>query len=124
MKKTVSLFLILICTIIISAVSVSAQEYTLNTEFHNKYMDGAGDGRFNPDGNVTRAQMCHIIYNLLNAKPEIVKTFDDVYENDWYYDSVKDIAADYGFKEKKISNILFETRKKLKQFLEQEGYHI
>lgn len=42
----------------------------------------------------------------------------------WYYDSVKDIAADYGFKEKKISNILFETRKKLKQFLEQEGYHI
>lgn len=42
----------------------------------------------------------------------------------WYYDSVKDIATDYGFKEKKISNILFETRKKLKQFLEQEGYYI
>ena len=42
----------------------------------------------------------------------------------WYYDSVKDIAADYGFKEKKVSNILFETRKKLKHFLEQEGYYI
>ena len=42
----------------------------------------------------------------------------------WYYDSVKDIAADYGFKEEKVSNILFNMRKKLKRFLEQEGYSI
>ena len=42
----------------------------------------------------------------------------------WYYESVKDIAADYGFKEKKVSNILFEMRKKLKRFLEQEGYNL
>ena len=42
----------------------------------------------------------------------------------WYYESVKDIAADYGFKEKKVSNILFETRKKLKRFLELEGYNL
>lgn len=42
----------------------------------------------------------------------------------WYYDSVKEIAADYGFKEEKVSNILFNMRKKLKQFLEREGYNI
>lgn len=42
----------------------------------------------------------------------------------WYYDSVKDIAADYGFKEEKVSNILFQMRKKLRQFLEREGYNI
>ncbi len=42
----------------------------------------------------------------------------------WYYDSVKNIAADYGFKEEKVSNILFNMRKKLKKFLEQEGYNI
>ena len=42
----------------------------------------------------------------------------------WYYDSVKDIAADYGFKEEKVSNILFQMRKKLRHFLEREGYNI
>ena len=42
----------------------------------------------------------------------------------WYYDSIKDIASDYQFKEEKVSNILFNMRKKLKQFLEQEGYNI
>ena len=42
----------------------------------------------------------------------------------WYYDSVKDIAADYGFKEEKVSNTLFQMRKKLRKFLEREGYNI
>ncbi|MBR3818908.1 MAG: sigma-70 family RNA polymerase sigma factor [Clostridia bacterium] len=42
----------------------------------------------------------------------------------WYYDSVKNIAADYGFKEEKVSNILFNIRKKLKKHLETEGYYI
>lgn len=42
----------------------------------------------------------------------------------WYYDSVKDIAADYQFKAEKVSNILFQMRKKLKKFLEKEGYNI
>lgn len=42
----------------------------------------------------------------------------------WYFDSVKKIAADFQMKEEKISLILFRTRKKLKQFLEKEGYGI
>ncbi len=42
----------------------------------------------------------------------------------WYYDSVKNIATDYGFKEEKVSNILFQMRKKLRKFLEREGYNI
>lgn len=42
----------------------------------------------------------------------------------WYYDSVKSIAFDFQMKEEKVSSILFKTRKKLKKFLEKEGYSI
>ncbi len=40
----------------------------------------------------------------------------------WYYDSVKSIALDYNVKENNISAVLFKLRKKLKSFLEKEGY--
>lgn len=42
----------------------------------------------------------------------------------WYFDSLKEIAKDYGLKEERISLILFRMRKKLKNFLEKEGYNV
>ena len=42
----------------------------------------------------------------------------------WYFDSVKKIAGDTGIKEEKVSVILFRMRKKLKKYLEKEGYNV
>ncbi len=39
----------------------------------------------------------------------------------WYFDSVSQIAEQFGFSESKIKSILFRTRKKLKIKLEKEG---
>ncbi|MBQ3940672.1 MAG: sigma-70 family RNA polymerase sigma factor [Oscillospiraceae bacterium] len=40
----------------------------------------------------------------------------------WYGDSLSQIAAQYGMKEKTVATALFRTRKKLKAFLQKEGY--
>ena len=42
----------------------------------------------------------------------------------WYCEAVKDIAADYGVKESKISNILYKCRERLRKHLEKEGFAI
>lgn len=42
----------------------------------------------------------------------------------WYFESVKKIAGDYKMKEERVSVILFRTRKKLKKYLEKEGYNV
>lgn len=40
----------------------------------------------------------------------------------WYGDSLAEIAAAYGLKERTAATYLFRTRKKLKAFLQKEGY--
>ena len=40
----------------------------------------------------------------------------------WYGDTLAQIAAYYGMKEKTVATYLFRTRKKLKAFLQEEGY--
>ena len=40
----------------------------------------------------------------------------------WYGDTVSKIAEYYGIKEKTVATYLFRTRKKLKAFLQKEGY--
>lgn len=40
----------------------------------------------------------------------------------WYGDSLAEIAEYYGMKEKTVATYLFRTRKKLKVFLQKEGY--
>ena len=42
----------------------------------------------------------------------------------YYYDSLKDVAAYCGISEGKAKSILFRIRKKLKSFLEKEGFTI
>ena len=37
----------------------------------------------------------------------------------WYLDSIKEIAADFGFTESKVKTMLMRTRNKLKQYLEE-----
>lgn len=40
----------------------------------------------------------------------------------WYFESIKDIAAAYGFSESKTVSMLYRTRTKLRTLLEREGY--
>ena len=40
----------------------------------------------------------------------------------WYGDPISKIAEYYGMKEKTVATYLFRTRKKLKEFLQKEGY--
>lgn len=42
----------------------------------------------------------------------------------WYFESVKAIAKAAHAKESRIKSILFRTRKKLKSYLEEEGYYV
>lgn len=42
----------------------------------------------------------------------------------WYMDTVERIAEGYGFSVTKVKSLLFRTRKKLRDYLEKEGYHI
>lgn len=40
----------------------------------------------------------------------------------WYLDSIRDIAAQFGFSESKVTSMLHRTRAKLRKQLEKEGY--
>lgn len=42
----------------------------------------------------------------------------------WYGDSVKDIANDYSFSEKKTASTLYRLRESLKTYLEKEGVNV
>ncbi len=40
----------------------------------------------------------------------------------WYLDSVAEISKNFSVSESKVKTVLFRTRKKLREFLEKEGY--
>ena len=42
----------------------------------------------------------------------------------WYFESVKDVAAFYGYSESKVKMILKRSRDKLRTTLSKEGYEI
>ena len=57
---------------------------------HEGLMDGMGDGRFAPDGAVTRAQAVTVLWRLAGApETEGATVFSDVAANAWYADPVR-----------------------------------
>ncbi len=59
-------------------------------------INGFGEGIFNPNDNITRAQFASIIVNALNISNEDAKCdFKDVEEGNWYYNAVA-AAVDKG----------------------------
>lgn len=42
----------------------------------------------------------------------------------WYVSSIAEIAKDYGMKESSVSVLMLRTRKKLKRFLQKEGFEL
>lgn len=58
---------------------------------------------------------------LAGVKPEPRCIFVQRY---WYLDPIKDIAADFGISESKVKTTLLRLRRKLKQFLQEEGVEL
>lgn len=56
---------------------------------------GKGNGVFDPNGNVTRAEFTAMLVRALNLNASSQVTFNDVSENAWYYDAVSAAKA-YG----------------------------
>lgn len=61
--------------------------------FDNNFMDGVGDGKFNPDGTLTRAMIAQVLYNLEGETSSYPTVFDDVAKSAWYADAVNWAAA-------------------------------
>jgi len=56
-------------------------------------ISGKGDGSFDPNGKLTRAQMAKIFANAYNLKGKISKDFSDVKQGHWAYDYVHALGA-------------------------------
>lgn len=104
------------CKIILVIISLfalycpaHAQEYKLDTVNHIKYMDGHGNGSFEPEGYVTRGETAQIIYNLMTEKPETTKKCTDVSDGAWYSEAVNSLYS-AGIMEGKYSDSTFFAR--------------
>jgi len=54
-----------------------------------KYVEGNGNGQFNPSGNLTRAEFVTLLYNIDGKNAVSVKNpFKDVKDNEWYTDAI------------------------------------
>jgi RNA polymerase sigma-70 factor (ECF subfamily) len=77
------------------------------------------DGRSIEDS-VSAEQLGAAISSFLKSQPEKYrKVFVRRY---WYSDSVEEIGKFYGMNEKTVATYLFRMRKKLKEYLQKEGY--
>lgn len=78
------------------------------------------------DNAVASEQECRELVSVISdflwrEKEEVRNVFVRRY---YFLDSVRDIAAMYGFTESKVKNILYHTRSKLKKHLMKEGFAI
>ncbi|MBC8535441.1 S-layer homology domain-containing protein [Feifania hominis] len=66
----------------------------LNTEDHNSYLNGYGNGTFRPNGNMTRAEAAQMFYNLLLDRDiPLTASFSDVTAGTWYTTAVNALAS-------------------------------
>ena len=78
------------------------------------------DDRFAPD--VSDEDLGKLISKFLyNQKEDFRNVFIRKY---YFFDSIKEIAERYSFSESKVKNMLFHTRKKLREYLIKEGVAI
>lgn len=66
----------------------------LNTTDHISYMSGYADGSFEPEGEITRAEVAMVFYRLLNDRDvPITSSFADVQDGAWFADAVNTLAS-------------------------------
>jgi RNA polymerase sigma-70 factor (ECF subfamily) len=72
-----------------------------------------------PAPKATGEEITEVINVFLRSEP--AERADIFVKRYWYLQNVKEIAAEYGYSESKITSLLFRMRKRLKQNLESEG---
>ncbi len=78
------------------------------------------DERYVPDmSNENVGKLINIF--LHKQKKDVRKVFIRRY---YFFDTIKDISEQFSFTESKVKNMLFNTRKKLKEYLIKEGVEI
>lgn len=97
-KRVLSIALSIIMLVSVFAVTASAAytdidghwgERAILNWHHRGIVNGMGDGTFQPDGDLTRAQAATIFMELLNLSGKgNVSAFADVDANAWYYDAI------------------------------------
>ena len=102
MRKTLALFLAVIMLLSLSVTSIAATdteghwaEEIISKWISAEKISGYPGGEFKPDNNITRAEFSKILASVLPnhiAEYEEVK-FEDVSENDWYYESVRKLLT-------------------------------
>ena len=66
----------------------------LNSEEHDSYLNGYGNGTFGPNNNMTRAEAAQMFYNLLLDKDvSITVAFSDIAADAWYTTAVNTLAS-------------------------------
>lgn len=78
-----------------------------------------------PDRGSTEAQLeaselAKLLEHFLRAQPELAR--QAFLRRYWYVDPLSEIAYVLGCSESKVKSLLFRTRKKLRSYLEKEGY--
>lgn len=72
------------------------------------------------EGEIQRRELIQLLQTFLNNLPTIQR--DIFLCRYWYLKPVKTIAGEFGFSETKVSSMLYHMRKKLRTYLEKEGY--
>lgn len=68
---------------------VEAVNFAVTNGLMSGMDDGSGTLRFSPDHGMSRAQLAKILFSFTGDEPvQSVRSFDDVKEDDWYYESV------------------------------------
>lgn len=76
--------------------------------------------------NVTRALEESVLRDTING---FLRTLPEISRNVflrryWYLDSIASISLRFGFSQSKVKSMLMRSRKKLRQYLEKEGYSL
>ncbi len=64
-----------------------AEEYIASL-YEKSIVSGSGDGKFNPDSNITRAEFIQILYNMSGMTSDGSQSFKDVKAGDWFSQAV------------------------------------
>jgi len=62
-------------------------------EHHGTYLSGYPDGRFHPEGKITRAEAAQIFYDLLENSGPSGGFFPDVTQGAWCYDAMTALSG-------------------------------
>ena len=92
MKKIIS---ILVCfTVLLNFAGASIIEDSADTLNKMKILNGYEDGSLRLKNNITRAEFCALIMNMLalDIDESLSNKFSDVKEGAWYYNSINKVA--------------------------------